>query len=206
MSHTIRTAAREDGSRLAEVLAHAFKHAPVHRWLFPSEADWRRASRRFWAQLLGRAFRHGLVLAPQGLEGAALWFPPQPAEDGLIEKLMFSARMLGLLRQRALRGWRVGQLLDTHRPHQPHWYLGVLGTAPEHRGKGISTAVMEPILRRCDAEGIPAYLESSNPINVPLYQRRGFEVIGEIAVAGGPTISPMLREPRRRVNPSQGGS
>jgi hypothetical protein len=49
---------------------------------------------------------------------------------------------------------------------------------------------------RCDEEGMPAYLESSNPTNVPLYERHGFEVITEIQVADSPVVYPMLRTPK----------
>ena len=56
---------------------------------------------------------------------------------------------------------------------------------------------MRSRLDRCDAEHAPAYLESSNPDNVPYYQRFGFEVTGEITLPnGGPTLIPMWRAPR----------
>jgi hypothetical protein len=55
---------------------------------------------------------------------------------------------------------------------------------------------MEHALRRCDREGLPAYLESSNPRNIPLYQRHGFEVLGTIQLDASPPITPMLRAPR----------
>jgi hypothetical protein len=52
-------------------------------------------------------------------------------------------------------------------------------------------------LDRCDAEHAPAYLESSNPDNVPYYMRFGFEVTGEIQLPnGGPTMWPMWRAAR----------
>ena len=105
------------------------------------------------------------------------------------------ARMLFVLRRRSLRGLRAASAVEAQHFAQPHWYLAVLGTAPEHQGRGVSAAVMDPILRRCDAAGVPAYLESSNVVNIPLYERRGFRVTGEIVLPGGPTIWPMLRQP-----------
>ena len=51
-------------------------------------------------------------------------------------------------------------------------------------------------LARCDADGIPAYLESSNPRNIGLYQRHGFEVRSPIQVGSSPEVVPMLRLPR----------
>jgi len=55
---------------------------------------------------------------------------------------------------------------------------------------------MEPALTRCDEDGVIAYLESSNPADISLYQRHGFEVIGEIRVGDAPVVTPMLRPAR----------
>jgi GNAT superfamily N-acetyltransferase len=55
----------------------------------------------------------------------------------------------------------------------PHWYVAVLGTAPPHQGRGVGAALLALVLRRCDAEGIGAYLESTKPENVPWYERSG---------------------------------
>jgi ribosomal protein S18 acetylase RimI-like enzyme len=51
-------------------------------------------------------------------------------------------------------------------------------------------------LRRLDAEASPAYLEASNPANVALYERYGFQVRGSFALPeGGPTVCTMWRVP-----------
>ena len=62
--------------------------------------------------------------------------------------------------------------------------------------KGYGNALMRSRLDRCDAEYAPAYLESSNPDNVPYYERFGFEVTGEIRLPDGPSLVPMWRQPR----------
>jgi len=192
----VREATEADVPALAEVLAQAFQRDPVHRWLFPSEAECARGSRSFFSVILGEARRTGTVLTTTRLEGAALWVPPRATHAPVFGGLRFMARMLVILRHRSLRGLRAANAVESQHFAKPHWYLAVLGTAPEHQGKGVSTAVMDPILRRCDAEGVPAYLESSNIVNIPLYERRGFRVTGEIVLPGGPTVWPMLRQPR----------
>jgi len=63
---------------------------------------------------------------------------------------------------------------------------------------GMASALLEPTLRRCDRDRLPAYLESSNEANLPFYGRHGFEVVAQISIADGPTLWPMLRQPRRR--------
>jgi GNAT superfamily N-acetyltransferase len=80
---------------------------------------------------------------------------------------------------------------------EPHYYLGVLGVEPESQGKGLGRALMQPILERCDRDGIGAYLEASTPRNRALYLRNGFEVTEEIRFpGGGPPSWRMWRAPR----------
>jgi ribosomal protein S18 acetylase RimI-like enzyme len=53
------------------------------------------------------------------------------------------------------------------------------------------------VLARVDADGVPAYLESSNERNLAFYGRQGFEVTSEVVITGGPRVWPMWREARR---------
>lgn len=87
--------------------------------------------------------------------------------------------------------------MDEHHPAEPHWFLPLIGVDPRRQGGGIGGALMAHALERCDADGLPAYLESSNPSNVPFYERHGFEVVGLIQKGSSPPIRPMYRKPRR---------
>lgn len=74
----------------------------------------------------------------------------------------------------------------------------MIGVEPFHHGKGIGGALLAHTLALCDQAGLPAYLESSNPRNISLYQRHGFETIGEIQAGSSPFVTPMLRPGRGR--------
>ena len=86
--------------------------------------------------------------------------------------------------------------MDRAHPREPHWYLSVLGTDPTQQGKGVGGALLEPVLDRCDSQGLGAYLESSKEANIPFYQRFGFAVTGQIDLPEGPPVWPMWRDPR----------
>jgi GNAT superfamily N-acetyltransferase len=86
--------------------------------------------------------------------------------------------------------------LGAAHPHQPHWYLNVLSTVPERQSQGLGARTLDPVLAICDSERIPAYLESSNPRNIPFYERQGFVLTGEIPLPDGPCLYPMWRNPR----------
>ena len=80
--------------------------------------------------------------------------------------------------------------------YEPHWYLPLVGVEPNAQGRGLGGALMRHAVARCDQEDAPAYLESSNPRNISLYERHGFEVMGEIQMGSAPPVTPMLRQPR----------
>lgn len=105
--------------------------------------------------------------------------------------------LLVAFRKSMARGMAVSELMKRAHPDEPHWYLAVIGSDPTARGTGLGQALMRSRLDRCDAEHAPAYLESSNPDNVPYYQRFGFVITGEIQLPdGGPSLIPMWRQPR----------
>lgn len=91
--------------------------------------------------------------------------------------------------------------IDRHHPSEPHWYLSVLATDPALQGRGIGTALLDPVLARCDAEGLPAYLETQKEANVAWYGRAGFEVSAEVRLPGTPPVWCLRREPRELTSP-----
>ena len=86
--------------------------------------------------------------------------------------------------------------MEQSHPQESHWYLPIIGVEPNSQGKGLGAALMHHAVARCDKERSVAYLESSNPRNIALYLRHGFEVIGEIRIGAAPLVTPMLRRPR----------
>ena len=80
---------------------------------------------------------------------------------------------------------------------EDHFYLSLLGTHPDHRGRGLGMGLLAENLALIDAAGAPAYLESSNPVNLGRYQSVGFERLGEFALPeDGPSVTTMWRQRR----------
>ncbi len=129
-------------------------------------------------------------------DGVALWCPPE---------VHFFTEAMGLeFYELALtsNGARTDMVLTglsemgEHHPEEPHFYLANVGVDPGSRGKGNGAKLLDRVLGTCDDEGIVAYLESSNPRNITLYERAGFEVTAEIHLPEGPIMRPMVRQPR----------
>ena len=56
-------------------------------------------------------------------------------------------------------------------------------------------ALLADNLERMDAEGVPSFLESSNPGNNARYERLGFSQVGEFTTPGGErTVATMWRD------------
>lgn len=95
-----------------------------------------------------------------------------------------------------MRGLRLNAATQRAHPRAPHRYLELIGTLPDRQGKGAGSAMLRLLLELCDREGLPAYLESSNPDNDPFYARHGFKPTPPFALPRGcPPLTPMWREP-----------
>jgi GNAT superfamily N-acetyltransferase len=200
-----RPATRADIKALSVTLGRAFLDDPVMCWMLPDADLRRRRLHRLFAALTRyhHLSRGGAEVAPDGdgIGGAALWDPPGQWEHTRAEELRAMPRLLLAFGTSLRKGLEITELMKKAHPEEPHWYLAVIGSDPAVRGKGFGQVLMRSRLDRCDAEHAPAYLESSNPDNVPYYQRFGFEVTGEIELPGrdgvaGPSLVPMWRSPR----------
>lgn len=194
----VRKATRADSDHLNAVLARAFDDDPLINWMAAQD---RRRARRVYDALgitMKISMPLGEVYTTDGIHGGALWAPPGKWKMGMLQQLLLAPSMARISTWRRLPKILGGiNAVEKKHPHEPHYYLFVLGTDPEHQGRGVGTQLMQPVLERCDREGIPAYLESSKERNVPLYERNGFRVTEVFTVPnGGPPAWLMWREPR----------
>jgi ribosomal protein S18 acetylase RimI-like enzyme len=187
----IKTATASDEARAIAVAALAFGTDPAARWTWPDPNQYLRHFPSVVRAFGGKAFAHGSAYCLDGFAGTALWLPPgiQPDEDALIG-LLQSTGSAEFQRD----GAAVFEQMGRHHPREPHWYLPIIGVDPFHQGKGYGSALMQHALIPCDRDRTLAYLESSNPKNIPLYERHGFELLGTIQVGTSPPIFPMLRK------------
>ncbi|VEG56685.1 N-acetyltransferase GCN5 [Mycolicibacterium aurum] len=196
----VRFAQKPDVKELARVLGRAFFDDPVMMWMVPDDAKRAKALPRVFDAMTRHHFLAGDAVEVAGRSGqvgaAALWDPPGRWKQTQREELRMMPGFLLAMGRHVGRGMGISELMKKHHPEEPHWYLAVIGSDPDVRGGGFGRALMQSRLDRCDAEGAPAYLESSKESNVPYYLRFGFEVTGEITVEdGGPTLWQMWRRP-----------
>jgi ribosomal protein S18 acetylase RimI-like enzyme len=193
-ARTVEIASAADEAAVASVLTLAFGADPASRWSWPDPRRYLESFPRFIEAFGGAAFTHGSAHRI-GNVGAALWLPPDVHPDPeAMDALMRSTIPEDLLEETDA----VIEQMERHHPPDPHWYLPLIGVDPSHQGKGYGSALLRHGLAACDRDGLPAYLDSTNPKNIPLYERHGFEQLGTIQIGSSPPSGPMLRRPRKR--------
>lgn len=188
----VRPATNHDKDRVLAVITLAFATDPIARWANPTPENYLSLMPSFADAFGGNGFPHSTVYMTGDGDAAAMWLPPgvEPDQERMSELLTSHAppellENLGGLME-ALGEWH---------PDQPHWYLPVIGVDPAAQSKGLGSALMGYALERCDADRLPAYLESSNPRNIGFYERCGFEVLTTLQIGSSPPVTPMLRRP-----------
>jgi GNAT superfamily N-acetyltransferase len=197
----VRTAHKSDVRNLARVLGRAFFDDPVMMWMLPDDARRARALPRVFGAMTRHHFLSGQAVQVASRAGevgaAALWDPPGRWKQTPREEWRMMPSFLLAMGLHTGRGRAMSEVMKQHHPEEPHWYLAVIGSDPDVRGSGFGQVLMQSRLDRCDAEGAPAYLESTKEENVPYYMRFGFDVTRELTIpGGGPTMWQMWRPPR----------
>lgn len=202
MPGAVRRATADEIPALAATLARAFADDPFYVFLAGDAPERNQRMRDGWSGILrfGSA-RLAETYTTDDHAGVAVWVPPGHRGPTFLDSLRIMpavARLAGWHRLRAVTK-ALSALEDRHRHHvgKPHFYLSALGVEPQRQGEGIGTALLKPVLDRCDLEGTPAYLETATGRNVLLYERLGFDVVEELTLPNTDVHGwLMLRSPR----------
>ena len=182
-----------DVERAVGVIVLAFSIDPVARWVYPDPQEYLAHFPTGVRAFGGRAFAHGTGHHLNGFAGAALWLPPGVPPD---EEALAEAITANVAEARQAEVFGVFQRMSSYHPDEPHWYLPLIGVDPAHQRKGYGSVLLQHALSQCDRDHVAAYLESSNPANIPLYQRHGFGILNTIQIGSSPPVFPMLRPAR----------
>jgi ribosomal protein S18 acetylase RimI-like enzyme len=191
---TVRAARADELEKVLQTVTLAFSADPLMRWFFTGADDY--LSR--WPELIraycGVSVANGSTFVSDDFGGAAMWMPPGLETD----EAAMGEFVVKNIRPEIIEefGELLGQM-DHYHPHDvPCWYLAVIGVDGFHQGKGLGSILLKHTTRMLDDTGTIGYLESSNPANISLYQRHGFEIMGEIRVGSAPLVTPMIRQPQ----------
>lgn len=192
---TITTATIDRVPALAAVLARTFSDDPMISWPF-HDHDVVERSEPMFAALLGEYAALGFVIEGGDGLGVAAWIPPS-ADVGLEQADAATRPVIAELTDDAgARYDRFWDWLESSLPTEPHWFLDMVGVEPARQGEGIGAALIGHGIDRARIDGVPAFLETGKPRNVPYYERLGFHVARDLdAPDGGPHIWFMQLDP-----------
>jgi ribosomal protein S18 acetylase RimI-like enzyme len=192
-SIAVRSASRDEENTVSALITLAFASDPMARWSLRDAQVYLAVMPELIRAFGAAAYDSDSAYVSDDFGGAAMWLPPGVEPDiETLDRLVRENADPAILTD-------VEAIFDAmahYHPEIPHWYLPLIGTDPLRQGEGIGGALMRHALARCDRDGVAAYLESSNPRNIPLYQRHGFEILGTIQFGSSPVLTPMLRPPR----------
>lgn len=207
MSDGIRVAllAERDVAAGADLFAHAFDRDGMARLVTPDAVERRAFLLRGGRKQIERAMMYRHVFGAyegDALRGIAVWLPPGVAVRstgapplGALPRL---ARLLvgkgpAVVHYLRARSKRLSELQAAG-----GWHLAFLATHPAHQRRGIARLLLEHVLVRADIDGVPVWLETSDPVNIPIYERFGFATVSTVHGDGTlPTFWFMRRTPQR---------
>ena len=199
---TVRRLRHDEVDEAASLLARAFVGDPFPS-LLADDPDARLEASRWAFTVFARyGLAFGEVWTVGDLDGVAIWWAPECVhpDDERAALVGFNDGPDVLGKAAWERFLHLNDL--TAEVHQrsvtgPHWYLSVIGVAPEAQRRGLGSVLLTTMIDRLDREGLPAYLDTGTAENVAFYQRHGFIVAAELLEPGsGVLIRGMRRDPR----------
>ena len=193
MPASVTHADPSERARCIGALVAAFTTDPLLRWVLPDPACYLEFFPRVLQHYGGGAFDHDSAYRSTDFGATALWLPPGVGSD---------EAALGAVMEEAVDPGRLGEVfglleqVGKAHPEEPHWFLPAIGVDPILQGRGYGSRLLELSLEACDRSHSIAYLEASNPRNVPLYRKFGFEISGHIQLGSSPVVVPMRRAAR----------
>jgi GNAT superfamily N-acetyltransferase len=187
------------------MLARAFYDDPLFGYFVPNLLHQTKGLLGFMSGAVKDARPFGEVWVAHTDDGkiaaTAVWLPPGSYPRSPQREVLTNMRAVpAFARARGRVRASLKLLAAVDKAHKdvggPHFYLAVLGSDPLYQRTGAGSAAVAPVLRRCDEEGLPAYLETQKEANLAYYARHRFEVVRKLEVATCPPIWTLRRDPK----------
>ncbi|WP_448639820.1 N-acetyltransferase [Geodermatophilus sp. URMC 63] len=182
----VRPAEPRDVPRIAATLTVAFAESRWVRWALPDDGRTQRLTRL--AELDGhRGVATGTTWVSEDVDAVASWDAPAGAATPVPAdvRAALEREVPRLHADRADAVARTEAELAAALPGGPHWRLRALATRPRSRRRGLGGAVLEPVLRRCDEDRVPAAFVAPAWAVVRFARGLGFEVVQATRSADG---------------------
>lgn len=191
-----RAAKKTDLDHVTRTITLAFANDPVWELALRRSDGQTSHHEAYWRLFVEGAMRFGTVRMADDRGAVSIWLPPNGTDlsdaggaelDGMIDAVLDPPSAV------AIR--ELNRRFEASRSGRPtHYYLSLLATHPEYRGRGVGQRLLADDLALWDSENVPAYLESTNHLNDHRYERAGFRPDGGFfAVLDNTWITAMWR-------------
>lgn len=195
---SIRRAVHSDIPDMVQTLTLAFADYVWTQWSIPQDDYLQRIEALFTLDMNEIGLIFDEVWTTDDRTAVAVWIPPKEMRRGTVDWERHATASEPHFGDRLAVIDEGDAVLAPFRPKEPSWYLATMGVRPDHQRQGLGSAVLRPVLTRCDEEGMACSLETSSPDNVAFYRRLGFEVLHEVSMPhDGPMVWIMWRDPIR---------
>ena len=188
---TVGTATWADSPAIRTVLARAYRDNPLMVWALPDATTREEACAAWLGPSVDLYLAGGRVHVARhdgSVVGVAAWRLPEAPV--LPESLPSPAAVLALLLGPDRAHAIVTALSRAARfaPDAPSAYLNYLAVAPEHQGRGTGRVLLDAGVAAAHQDGLGTYLGTTDPRNLPFYERAGFRSAGVVDL-GGPHLT-----------------
>ncbi len=185
----------QEKNKALSAMMLAFSGDPFFRWFAPDPDLYVHHGCDLMNAFGGNAFENGTAYASANYEGVSFWLPPgvktnEALAGQAINKIVPSELVDSV--------WSIFGEMGSYHPKEDYWYLPLIGVDPARQGQGLGSALLKHALEIVDRTALPTFLESSNPKNISLYERHGFEVVGRIQTGSSPPVHPMIRSAQKQ--------
>ncbi|MCZ3386459.1 MAG: GNAT family N-acetyltransferase [Actinomycetia bacterium] len=188
MSREPRRAQPEDADRFAETFGTAMYDDPMIRWPLPQDVSLEKVIAMTRPIVEMYLDVESAWLLADGL-AVASWIAPSAAARFDQWELPTRAAIAPYTDDDGQRYGKFWDWLAGHLPTEPCWFLDLVAVHPTVRGRGLGSTLVEHGLALARADGLPAFLETSQLSNVSFYGQLGFNVVAEERAPGsGPMI------------------
>ena len=178
---TFRLATPADRQRVCATIGAAFVTAASPEMSYFFGDRFAELAPVFAGNLFDKRVARSTVWVADDGDAAALWDAPEQTADASVgDREDTTARAAPVLVPLPAD---VQERLDKYEhivhdllPPQPHWYLGILARHPCRQGSGVARRLAQVALALASRDGIPAVLETTNPLNVAAYERAGWTI------------------------------
>src|SRR5580704_8706207 len=178
----MKRATLADVDLIKNILLVSFKNDPHVNFLLEESKNERKLD-ILMDYVVDQTFRQSGIYLSDDNNGVALW----DSERNEKMSLHYIWRNLAFLIRIGIKSVIRIVKSEAHvhknfRKYPCYYHLYMIGVLPEAQGRGLATALMNPILQTMKEKSIPVFLETANLRNVGIYQKKGFKIFETLTI------------------------